>query len=168
MAAAAPLLLGTAVGTSLIQFQATRNMGKVQELEAKTAAKSEEVAAVQREADRKSALADAMASQIASAGARGVSAFEGSPLSIMQEDIRREQTATERDILNTKLGAMTLRARGSAARSMARTQATLGLLSDFTQLAAVAPTGGFGGGGGGSVRTTGTNAALLGNADQIA
>lgn len=107
----------------------TRAKGEIAAGELEVAAKSEEAAGVQREADRKARLSEALASQNASAGAGGIAAFEGSPLSVMQEDVRREFVATERDVFQTKLKAMTLRSRGKIAKIQARTSANIGLIT---------------------------------------
>lgn len=128
--------------TAAMQFQQQRTAADIAESEGKVAAQQEEVAAVQREADRKSRLATAMASQTASAGARGVAAFEGSPLSVLQEDIRREGVATERDVMQTRLAAMTARQRGKIQSSLIKSQATIGLLQDLDRAAASASPGG--------------------------
>lgn len=126
------------------KFELQKDIGKIQRGEAEVAAKSEEAAGVQREADRKAQLAEALASQNAAAGAGGIAAFEGSPLSVMQEDVRRESIATERDVFQTKLTALTLRSRGKIAERTAKAKATLGLISDLEARAA----GAVGGGGG--------------------
>jgi len=136
-AAAIPLIISA--GTSLMQAQETRTAGKIQRIEAETAAKQEELAVIQREADRKESLARAMASQTAAAGASGVSAFDGSPLSILQEDIRKEEEATQRDLFMTKLSTMTTRTRGTIAEKTAKSQASIGLISDFGKIAASSP-----------------------------
>ena len=112
----------------IAQFQQTRAAGKIAQGEAKVAAKQEELAATSREVDRKERLAQAISSQNASAGSRGVAAFEGSPLSVISEDIRREETAAQRDKFQTQLSASTLRARGKIARIQASTGANIGLL----------------------------------------
>jgi len=112
----------------VVQFQQTKAAGKIARGEAEVAAKQEELAAVQREGDRKARLAEALASQNAAAGAGGIAAFEGSPLTILQEDIKSEKRATERDVFQTELGAMTLRARGKIAERQARTAANIGLI----------------------------------------
>ncbi len=130
----------------IAQFKQKRAEGKIARGEAEVAAKQEELAAVQREGDRKNRLAEALASQNASAGARGVAAFEGSPLTILQEDIRKEQKATERDVFQTKLSAMTTRARGRLAERQAKTEANIGLLRAIEGKATAAASGGAGGG----------------------
>ena len=76
------------VAISLIQANEAKKAGRARNAQAKVAAKQEEVAAIGREADRKGRLATAMASQTAAAGASGIAAFEGSPLTILNEDIR--------------------------------------------------------------------------------
>jgi hypothetical protein len=121
--------------TAGLQFQQRTTAAKAAEGEAKVAAQQEELGAIQREADRKGRLASALASQTASAGARGVAAFEGSPLSVLEEDIRREGVATERDIFQTRLAVLTGRARGKIARKQLTSQARVGLLSDVQEAA---------------------------------
>lgn len=125
-------------------FNLQRDIGKIQRGEAEVAAKSEEAAGVQREADRKAQLAEALASQNAAAGTAGIAAFEGSPLSVMQEDVRRESVATERDVFQTKLKSLTLRSRGKIAERTAKAGATLGLISNIEARASKAASGGGG------------------------
>lgn len=129
------LTFGLTAGSSLMQFGATRQAGAQEQYEAEQEAKLEETAAIQREADRKQRLSQALASQIASSGARNIVAFEGSPLAVMQEDINREKVATERDVFGAKLGAMTKRARGSSAKRAADYSAFGGLIGDTVRLA---------------------------------
>ena len=128
--------------TAGLQFQQRRTAAGIAEGEGKIAAKAEELGAVQREADRKAKLASALASQTASTGARGIAAFEGSPLSILEEDIRREGVATQRDVFETRLGALTSRARGKITGKQLRTQANIGLLTDIQSAAKTAGTAG--------------------------
>lgn len=118
------------VALDVAKFGMQRAQGDIARVEAETQAKAEEAAGVAREADRKQRLAEALASQNAAAGAKGIAAFEGSPLTIMKEDMRREAKATERDIFQTRLAAKTLRARGKIAQRQAKTGATIGLISD--------------------------------------
>lgn len=128
--------------SDISQFGLQRDIGKIQAGEAEVAAKSEEAAGVQREVDRKAQLAEALASQNAAAGAAGIAAFEGSPLSVMQEDVRRESVATERDVFQTKLKSLTLRSRGKIAERTAKAGATLGLISNIESRATSAIKGG--------------------------
>lgn len=132
------LPLALAVGSSLMEAQQKKKAGEIAAQEAEVAASQEEIGAVQREADRKERLARAMASQTASAGARGVAAFEGSPLSILEADIAAEETATERDVFMSELSAMTTRARGQVAKRSAETGAFTGLIGDFASIAKTA------------------------------
>lgn len=62
--------------------------------EAEYAASESKYAA--EEANRKTALADAIAAQRASAASRGVAAFEGSPIAAMRETARRSSIESER------------------------------------------------------------------------
>lgn len=145
-------------GLSLMQFQQTKRAGKfareeskVEEGQTRIAAKQEELGAVQREGDRKRRLAESLASQNASAGASGIAAFEGSPLTVLNEDIRREEVATERDLMQTKgnilqhrISGVAAKSRGKFAMKSARTSANIGLLSDIGKGAASASSGGGG------------------------
>lgn len=123
------------------KFETARASGKIQQEELKAQATQEELAGKQREADRKGRLAQALASQSASTGARGIAGFEGSPLTILEEDISREETATERDVFQTQLAARTLRTRGKVARKQANLAATMGLI-ESAEAAAKAGAGG--------------------------
>jgi len=109
--------------------------GKIARGEAEVAAKAEEAAGVSREADRKERLIEALASQNATAGAGGIAAFEGSPLSVMKEDVQRESKATKRDIFQTRLRALTLRTRGKIAEKQAKTAAVIGLITSTEERA---------------------------------
>ena len=117
------------IAADIASFTTQRAQGDIARGEAELAAQSEEAAGVSRESDRKSRLAEALASQNATAGASGIAAFEGSPLSVMQEDIRRESVATERDAFQTKLRSMTLKAGGKVAQRQAKTGANIGLIT---------------------------------------
>ena len=133
--------------TDVLTLGGSIEQGNAVQREAETAALAEEAAGVTREADRKAKLAQALASQNAAAGAAGIAAFEGSPLSIMQEDVKRAGEATQRDVFQTKLAARTLRARGRIARKQIRTGGMLQFASAVEDRMGKAATGGTGGGG---------------------
>jgi hypothetical protein len=116
-----------AIGGGLLGAGAQIKAGKIADYEAKTEADAIRTAAAAREADRKEALARAVSSQSAGAGAAGI-AFQGSPLTILEEDIRREEVATERDRLQTRMEYQAARLRGTVAKRSARLQAISGLL----------------------------------------
>ncbi len=138
----AGLISAGATGLSAVgQYSQQRNAAAAASNEAEFAAKQEKLAATQREADRKDRLAQAIASQTASAGARGVLAYEGSPLTILQEDIRREEVATERDVFGSKLAASTALIRGRNRSSSLRTGANIGLIGDVRKVASIMPVG---------------------------
>ena len=63
--------LGLTAASTASQYAQSRNAATAARQEGEFAAKQENLAAVQREADRKERLARAMASQTASAGSRG-------------------------------------------------------------------------------------------------
>jgi hypothetical protein len=127
MAVAIPLVMA-GIQMSQQKAQADIKLG-----ESKVAAEQEELGAKQREADRKERLSIALASQNASAGAGGIAAFEGSPLTVMKEDIRKEQTATERDVFGAKMASLTARARGNVQSKSLRSQSLLTAASAATQ-----------------------------------
>ena len=126
------------IGSSLLSANQTMAAGDIARGESKVQARQTELAATAREVDRKDRLASALASQNASAGARGIAAFEGSPLTILQADIEREEQATERDVFSTELEAFTQRSRGSIAQKQSRSQAFTGLLKGGSQFATLA------------------------------
>lgn len=130
------------VMTDVLTLGGTIEAGKAQQREAETAALAEEAAGVSREADRKARLAQALASQNAAAGASGIAAFEGSPLTIMKADIAKEGEATQRDIFQTNLRARTLRARGTIAKRQAKTSGLLQFASSIENRATKAGGGG--------------------------
>ncbi len=129
MGFAAAVGMGLMAYTAAGQASGTKEAGKIQQIESETAAQAEELGATQREADRKGRLAEALASQVAGAGAAGISAFQGSPLTILQADIEAEHKATQRGIFETGLRAEAFRTRGKMGAKWAARQAKLGLLS---------------------------------------
>lgn len=108
------------IATAAIQMSQQKAQADIALGESNIQAEQQELGAKQREADRKERLSIALASQNALAGAGGIAAFEGSPLTIMKEDVRREKQATARDVFSTKLETMTTRTRGKVAKQSAR------------------------------------------------
>ena len=119
MAAVIPIALA-AVQISQQQAQASIALD-----ESQIKSEQEDLGAKQREADRKERLAIALASQNATAGAKGVAAFEGSPLTILKEDVRREEVATERDKFSSSLASLTAKTRGQTQAKSLRSQSLL-------------------------------------------
>jgi len=135
-----PLLVASVAGT-LLSAGAQISAGKTKAKEAELSAQAGEVAATQREVDRKERLAKAMATANANAGAAGIAAFEGSPLTILQESITTEETATERDAFNTRISALTTRARGQTAKRAGQFGAASSLLQGGARAASLLPEG---------------------------
>ena len=131
--------LVASVGTSLISANQQARAGKQSLREAELSAQTEELAATQREGDRKERLAKAMATANAQAGAAGIAAFEGSPLTILQESISNEETATERDRFNSRISALTTRQRGQSAKTISRIGAASTLLQGASNTAQLIP-----------------------------
>ena len=111
----------------LMSANQQQQAGKIKRYESEVDAAQIETAASQREADRRDALASAVSSQSASAGASGIS-FEGSPLAVLEEDLRLADEGSERDALMARLGASSAISRGKAAESAAQANAAMGLL----------------------------------------
>ena len=135
----AQALLVASVGSSLLSASSQLSAGRAAVRESELTAQTQELAATQREGDRKERLARAMATANAQAGASGIAAFEGSPLTILQQSIENEETATERDAFNTRIGALTTRARGQSARSTSQLGATTTLLQSGSRAAQLVP-----------------------------
>jgi len=136
MGAAGPLMLaGTAMSlsTAVTQGKLERAAGRGAAREAEIVAKQEELGAIQREADRKERLVEALATQTANVGASGISMFEGSPMTVLQESLKAEATATERDTFMTRLSAMSTRAKGRMAKSAADIRSDISLMSSLGQ-----------------------------------
>jgi hypothetical protein len=136
----AMVMLAATVASSLLSFKQKQDAGAIAKMEAETGARSEELAAIQREGDRKGRLSQALATQAAGAGASGISAFEGSPLTILQESIRTEETATQRDVFQSRLEALTTRTRGKVSKKQASSSAKIGLIGDMGKAAQIAGT----------------------------
>lgn len=134
--AAAPLIImavSSLAGAAMKDTQA-----KVEQDQAEVAASQEELRLKQREADRKDRLASSIATQNAMAGAKGIAAFEGSPLAIIEDSIRRQEAASERDKFQTELGALSIRSGAKIRRKLSRASTQVGLLQ---QAASVSRTG---------------------------
>jgi hypothetical protein len=124
MAMASLIVSAAAMGGSVMSKRAQADIERGQ---AEVAADQEELKFTQREADRKDRLASAIASQNALSGARGVAAFEGSPLSILNDSIERERVATERDKFSTDLTALAMRSGAKVRQRLARVNAQIGM-----------------------------------------
>jgi len=133
------LSLIMAGGSTLLSAGSQISAGKTAAKEAELSAQTAELGATQREADRKERLAQAMATANAQAGASGIAAFEGSPLTILQESIKAEETATERDMFNTRIQTLTTRARGQTAKRSAQVGAATSLLKGGSNVAQLMP-----------------------------
>jgi hypothetical protein len=139
MADPVTIALIASAGGTLLSAGSQVAAGRTASKEAELTAKTQELAATQREGDRKERLARAMATANAQAGASGIAAFEGSPLTILQQSIENEQTATERDSFNTRISALTTRARGQSARAQGVLGGAASLLSGGSKVAQLIP-----------------------------
>jgi len=133
-----PLTMAVVAGT-MLSTGSQVSAGKQAVRESKVTAQIEQTAATQRERDRKERLAKALATANAQAGAAGIMAFEGSPLTILNQSIENEQTATERDVFNTRISTLVGRARADNAKSQANIGAATSLLKGGVQAAQLMP-----------------------------
>jgi len=131
------MIAGTAMSlnTAYTQGKLEKSAGRQVAREAEIVAKQEELGAIQREADRKARLSEALATQNANIGASGIAAFEGSPLTVLEESIKAEETATKRDIYMTRLSAMSTRAKGQMEKQASKLRASMTLTSGLGQAA---------------------------------
>ena len=119
--------LALSVGSSLFAAGESSIQSEYNKQQAKVNVKQEELAATSREADRKERLASAMAAQNALSGVSGIAAYEGSPLTILEDSIRREQRATQRDVFQTNLTRLGIRGTARARARMASSQQGLSM-----------------------------------------
>ncbi len=133
------IALVASTGASLLGAGQQISSGRTSAKEAELTAQTQELAATQREGDRKERLARALATANAQAGAAGIAAFEGSPLTILQESISAEETATERDLFNTRISALTTRARGQTARRAGQVRGVTSLIRGVSSTAQLVP-----------------------------
>lgn len=123
-------------------FMQARNQAKTIEAEGKLNALQEDVRITAEEADRKTLLADALASQAASAAGRGISAFEGSPLTVMAETSRRSQVEGERNRFSSEVAKQAGLYRARTASNQIKSQSLLQLGKDLESRASGFPTKG--------------------------
>lgn len=123
-------------------FGQSRQAAKMAETQGELAAKMEDVAAMQRETDRKLELARAVSSTRAAAAGSGILANVGSPLSVIEQQIEQEKTDTERDKFNARIAAQSARFRGAAEAGQIRGKAAISLLRSTSENIQTAVTGG--------------------------
>lgn len=111
------------------------------ERQAKLQGAMEDVAALQRETDRKAELVRSISSQRAQTGASGIE-LSGSPLTVIEESIRQERIDTSRDKFNTAVAKQSALFRGATQARGLRVRAGLSLLRTAEKAVASAPVGG--------------------------
>ena len=119
---------------SILQLSGARSAGKMAMRESKLEGKRLNLQSLSREADRKEALAKAMATANAASGTRGIAAFEGSPLAVLnrlESDVDKDQ---ERDDFMTGLAKTTSKYRGRTRKAGYQSQGAQSLISSGLQL----------------------------------
>lgn len=123
-------------------YQAEQSAG-LEKQQGKIQAEMENVAALQRETDRKMELARSIGSIRAGAGAAGITG-EGSPLTLIQENIKAEKRDTERDAFMTRVRSQSALMRSRMRAGAIKTEAAFRLIEAGKDAAQA----GFGGGSG--------------------
>ena len=145
---AVPLLMTLmAVGGTTMSAIGQIRTAKEQAYQLKMETKQDEIATLAREADRKYELNQVLASQIAAGGAGGYLPTSGSPLAILQEDMRLEAKDTQRDMYELGIRKRVRRMQGRNAKDAAYIgAATNAIMSGVSLLGSI-------GGGGGKEKT---------------
>lgn len=104
-----PSLFGA---TSLMQIGGALTAGKIAKTQSKLERKQLQLQLQAREADRKEALAKAMAAANAASGTKGIAAFEGSPLAVLEQMEKSSEKESQRDKYMTELAKTTEKYRG--------------------------------------------------------
>lgn len=130
--AAIPFIMqGASTGMDYVNSAGIKEQGKLQ-------AEMEDVAVLQRETDRKADLLRAISSQRARASGAGIT-MEGSPLSVIQEQIRQERQDTSRDVFNTNIAKQSAIYSARLKSGSLKTRGALSLLSAGLMAAETAP-----------------------------
>ena len=132
LTAASPYMAGAGLGLAGLSFVQQSGAASMAAREGQLAAEMEDVAALQRETDRKLELARAVSTTRARASGAGIAVNVGSPLAIIEQQIEQEKIDTERDKFNAKIAAQSARYRGAAEAGQLRGQAGISLLKAGT------------------------------------
>lgn len=121
----------------LIAYSQASSAAKTERQQGKLQAEMEDVAAAQRETDRKMDLARSISSIRAGAAASGITG-EGSPLTLISEAVKAEQRDTQRDVFMTKMRKSSALMRSRMRSGQIMGQAQLSLIQGAQQSAATA------------------------------
>jgi hypothetical protein len=136
MAQALPFIyLAATVGATAVSVKASQNAGKAAQIQHNEQAKQEEMAARDREIERRRRLVQSLASQNAEAGAMGIDPTTGSRRAITLEDQRRSQMDSLTDRAMTGRRALMLRSAGRNARSQANLESAATILNTTSTIA---------------------------------
>lgn len=126
----------------LLAYQESRNQARQVQQESRLNNLQTNVEVMAAEADRKSALADAIASSRASAAGRGASVFEGSPLTAVREMSRRSEVEGQRTRYSGRVGVLSEQYRSRVQAGQIKQQGTISLVRALESKAAGMSTGG--------------------------
>ena len=136
MSSATPFL---PLGLSALAASEARESAKLREQEGDIAAEMEDLAVMQRETDRKLALAKSIGAARAKAGASGIDTNTGSPLSVINEMISDERRDTQRDQFNADIAAQSQRYRAAAEAGNIRGASGISLIRSGLDTLSAAP-----------------------------
>jgi len=126
----------------LLAYQSARSEAQQLNRQADINARQSDVEVTAMEADRRRALADAIATSRASAAGRGGSAFEGSPLTAAREMSRRSSIEGQRTRYAGRIGQLAEKYKARVQGGQLKTQAAIGILRSVESAATSAATGG--------------------------
>lgn len=119
--------------SSLLQAGAGLTAAKIAKRQGNLEAQQIKLNALSREADRKDALSRALSSANAASGTKGIAAFEGSPLAILDEMERSTAEESTRDKYMSDLASTTAKYRGRQSAAGYQSQAASSLLGSAGQ-----------------------------------
>ena len=126
--------MGSAVVMALSAKQ-QHSAAKTTETHGKLRAEMEDVAAKQREVDRKEQLINSISTIRASSAGAGIDPGVGSPLTMIAETVRQEERDTARDKFNARMRATTEIFRSRARAGQLRGEAALSLIEAGDEIA---------------------------------
>jgi len=133
-AAAAPVFMGAMGAGSLLSAGGQFAQGQIQRQESKTEAEAIGLQAKQKELARTKSLNEAIASQIATASARGLE-LAGSPMETIEADTEEARRAQEAEDTATRINQMAVRSAGRQAMRRGRLGAMTSLLQGGSSMA---------------------------------
>jgi len=135
MAIPAAGLLAFQIGGSLFGGALEASAGRAEARALEFAADNESINAIIRNNERLDRLIDVMAANNVTSGASGVQAFSGSPLTVLQENIKTASKRGISDFNNARLSELSLRSTAFARRRSSQLSVFASLLGTSANIA---------------------------------